>query len=138
MSQPNEYYAYFSVVGSFDPAEITQRLGTKPTESWRQGELNPHNGFERKFSRWSLYSRLERASALELHIADVLNQLDANSTAFRQLSVEFGGIMQLVAYFHSDYPGFGFEPNVVSRLAHYSLTIDFDFYYLYSDKRDNS
>src|SRR5262249_52054371 len=135
----NECYAYFSVVGSFDPTEITQRLGTKPTESWQKGELNPRNGLERKFSRWSLYSRLERAlDDLEQHVVDVLNQLDSNSAAFRQLSVEFGGTMELVGYFHSRYPGLAFEPDVVSRLAQYSLSIDFDFYYVYSDKRDDS
>jgi hypothetical protein len=138
MSQTNECYAYFSVVGTFDPADITQRLGTKPTQSWREGEVNPRTHLERKFSRWSLHSRLEKTSALELHIADVLDQLDSNSEAFQQLSIGFDGVLQLVAYFHVDFPGLTFERDVVTRLAQYSLSLDFDFYYLYSEISDNS
>lgn len=108
-----------------------------PTESWRKGEVNPRNHLDREFSRWSLYSRIEKTFALEVHITDVLNQLDSNSDAFKQLSIEFGGILQLVAYFHVAFPGLTFERDVVTRLAQYSLSLDFDFYYLYPEKSDN-
>jgi Domain of unknown function (DUF4279) len=76
-----------------------------------------------------LYSRIEKTdSDLEHHVVDVLNQLDANSDVFKQLSVELDGVMQLVAYFNYDSsPGLSFGEKVIRRLAEYSLYLDCDF-----------
>ncbi len=82
MSQPNEQYAYFAVTGSFDPEEITRRTGISPGDSWRTGDLHPRTRLERKFSRWSLHSRLPRSQPLEAHIKDVLARLDQNPGVF--------------------------------------------------------
>ncbi|TXT37970.1 MAG: hypothetical protein FD138_520 [Planctomycetota bacterium] len=128
MVDDNEYYAYFSVKGEFDPADITARVGVEPTECWRKGDTCPRRLMERKFSRWCLHSRLSRDQTLEAHVVDVLAQLDANSQAFRAASQEFGGTMQLVGYFFRDYPGLQFERGVTEGLARYSLEVDFDFY----------
>ena len=138
MSKPNEQYAYFTVTGSFDPDEITRRLGTSPTDSWRKGDLHPRTSMERKFSRWCLYSRLPREEQLENHIIDVLAQLDLNAAAFASVSEEYGGRMQLVSYFHESYPGLYFEASLVSGLARYGLIVDFDFYHLWSDAREDT
>jgi hypothetical protein len=112
-------------------------LGTTPSWSWRKGDLRPRTHHERKFSRWSLVSRLEHSHSLEEHIKDVLDQFDQNPNGFAKVSEEYGGIMQLVGYFHEIYPGFHFEPNTLIRLAKYSVAVDFDFYYLFSDARED-
>lgn len=138
MSQDNEQYAYFTITDSFDPSEITRRIGMESTTSWRKGELNPKNQMERKFSRWSLASRLGRSADLEDHIKDVLAQMDQKPAEFQSLSREFGGWMQLVGYWHTDYPGLHFDRSVVEGLARYKLSVDFDFYYLYSDGREDT
>ncbi len=138
MPDENQQYAYFTVVNGFDPAEITARVGALPTESWRRGDICPRRQMERKFSRWSLYSRLGRGQELEVHIRDVLAQLDANPKAFREVSLEFGGCMQLVGYFYRDYPGLHFDPNITDGLARYALAVDFDFYGLYSHRREDT
>src|SRR4030095_123033 len=39
MSEENEQYAYFTITDSFDPAEITQRIGVEPTKSWGKSTL---------------------------------------------------------------------------------------------------
>jgi Domain of unknown function (DUF4279) len=138
MAKTNEYYAYFSISGSFYPDEITQRLGITPTECSREHDLIPGTERQRKCSRWSLHSRLEKAeSDLELHVVDVLNQLDANSGAFKKLSTELDGVMQLVAYFdYQSRPGVSFGRDAVRRLAEYSLYLDCDFYYPNSDTKE--
>jgi hypothetical protein len=46
--------------------------------------------------------------------------------------------MQLVAYFHTGYPGLHLDSKVVESLAEYAVGVDFDFYYLYSDQREDS
>ncbi len=138
MVDDNEYYAYFSLNGSFGPADITARVGVEPTKCWRQGDTCPQTLRERNSDRWCLYSRLGRDQTLEAHIVDVLAQLDANSQAFRAVTQEFGGTMQLVGYFFREYPGLQFERTVTDGLARYSLAVDFDFYWLYSNHREDT
>jgi len=138
MSQPSEQYAYFTITDSFDPEEITRRVGVNPTDSWKKGSLHPSRGMERKFSRWSLRSRLGTDCSLEDHIKDVLSQLEQNSTEFQKLAKEFGGGMQLVGYFHKGYPGLHFEASLIEGLAKYGLSVDFDFYELWSDGREDT
>jgi hypothetical protein len=129
----NKCYAYFMVSGSFDPAQITERMGVNPTESSLEGELIKGSKMVRKCSRWILRSHLDTTATLEQHVSDVLAQLDAKKREFRQLSAELGGVMELVGYFHADYPGLTFERDVVARLSEYSLSVDCDFYYLASE-----
>ena len=138
MLDENRHYAYFGVADGFDPAEITARVGVEPTESWRRGDLCSRTRRERKFSRWKLYSRLERSRELEAHVRDVLAQLDANPRGFQAVSREFGGCMQLVGYFYQDYPGLHFDREITEGLARYSLEVDFDFYGLYSPRREDT
>jgi hypothetical protein len=138
MVEVNQQYAYFSVVGDFDPGEITARVGLQPTECWRHGDICPRRQMERKFSRWSLHSRLGRDQGLESHIQDVLAQLDVHPDDFRAVSQQHCGVMQLVGYFFREYPGLHFERAITERLGWYSLTVDFDFYGLYSHHREDT
>ncbi len=59
---------------------------------------------------------------------DVLDQMDANKSAFEELSRELGGMMELVGYFSEHEPGIHFERVIVERIAKYALSIDCDFY----------
>jgi hypothetical protein len=138
MTQPNEQYVYFTVTGDFDPTEISNIAGVKPTEYWLKGEVNPRTQMERKSSRWSLYSRLDRSCQIEDHITDVIEQLTTSKRGFIEISSRYGGVMQLVAYFHTGYPGLHLDSKVVESLAEYAVGVDFDFYYLYSDQREDS
>ena len=133
MPKANECYAYFYVAGSFNPAQITERVGVVPTKSCVEGDVIERTKMLQKCSRWQLYSRLEKTATLEQHVLDVLAQLDAKSSAFKQLSGELGGVMELVGYFYADYPGLTFERDVIGRLAEYSLSVDCDFYYLWKE-----
>jgi hypothetical protein len=138
MTEPNTYCAYFTLVGEFDPAEITAFLGLKPTRSWKKGDINEQTKLERKHSRWCLDSRLENTSSLEKHIADVLDQLRPHIPSISELRSTVDGGMQLVAYYHTDYPGFSLDDSAIFELAQLKLGIDCDFYYLYSNKREDS
>ena len=135
-AETNRQYAYFSVYGDFNPEEITMVVGVPPSEAWRKGDTHPRRGYERKQSHWSLRSRLPEAAELEQHILDVLSQMDKSAEAFRNISARFGGCMQLVGYFHDCYPGLHFEQELIEGLARFGLSMDFDFYALWSDARD--
>jgi hypothetical protein len=138
MTEPNEQYAYFTITGDFDPADISKLVGVMPTECWLKGDINPRTQYERKFSRWSLYSRLERTRELDAHIKDVIDQLTAQKRRFFDLSSKHDGLMQLVAYFKTGYSGLHLERELLESLAEFRLSVDFDFYYLYSDRREDS
>gem|GEM_PF-2317799 len=56
----------------------------------------------------------------------------------RDIRETIDGGMQLVGYFHADYPGFGLDDRTLAELGSLRLGIDCDFYYLYFDKREDS
>jgi hypothetical protein len=134
----NEAYAYFTITGTFDPAEITRAIGVAPTEGWRVGDQRGVSGRERAFSRWSLYSTLPHSEAFEDHVDDVLDQLDARHDAFVALSRERGGLLQLVAHWHEGYPGLSLTSRALKRIGEYALSMDLDMYFLYSDRREDT
>jgi Domain of unknown function (DUF4279) len=138
MTKDNEQYAYLTVTGDFDPNAITDRPAIEPTECWQKGARNERTHYERKFSRWSLYSRLAHSAALEKHVKDVLDQTCDHATAIREIGQEFSCWIQLVGYFHNDYPGFGLDNTLTAGLAKLNVGIDCDFYYLYSHEREDS
>lgn len=129
MTEQNLQYAYFTVAGEFDPAAISQQIGVRPSEAWAKGDINPRTQMERKASRWSLHSRLDRTSALEAHVSDVLAQMTECRDRFIDISSRLGGVMQLVAYFNSGYPGLHFDAATVRSLGEFALEVDFDFYW---------
>ena len=128
MPRNNDCFAYFALAGSFDPDAITLRIGVDPTRTAREGDPIPKTKVRKKCSRWELHSRLPRTAPLESHVSDVLDQLDAQEIAFKEISQQFGGIMELVGFFYNFYPGLVFEREIVERLAKYGLIVDFDFY----------
>jgi len=127
MTRPDTWYAYFHLRGSFNPAEITERVGIAPTSAVTEGDPGL-SGQPVQCSRRELRSRLNDTADLESHLADVLEQLDANRAVFIGLSREFGGTMELVGYFKEREPGVHFEREIVQRIAEYGLCIDCDFY----------
>ena len=138
MTKDNEYYAYFTVVGDFDPTEITAQLGLQPTDCWMKGSRNEKTHKERTFSRWSIYSRLSRADSLEDQLRDVVEQLELVKAAVIQTAANFKSYINLVGYFYIDFPGLVFDSSIIARLAALKLGFDCDFYYMYSDKREDS
>ncbi|MGO9340216.1 MAG: DUF4279 domain-containing protein [Terracidiphilus sp.] len=138
MTKDNEEYAYLTVVGDFDPDAITARIGLKPSESWTKGDRSERTRIERKFSRWSLFSRLPHSALLEDHLKDVLEQTSGHAEEIRRLGTEYDVGIQLVGYFHTSYPGFVVDRELISNLAHLNVGFDCDFYYLYSDTREDS
>ncbi len=128
MQKPDTWYAYFHVRGSFEPDDITRRVGVAPTKMAREGDPIGDTSKKRPCSLWALHSRLGSTASLEEHVKDVLDRLDANRAAFGELSRDLDGTMQLVGYFREVNPGVHFDPEIVRRTADYGLSIDCDFY----------
>lgn len=127
MAQPDTWYAYFHLRGSFDPDEITRAVGVEPTQTAREGDLIGRTTDRRPCSLWALHSR-NKSAELDMQVRDVLDQLDANRAAFERLSRELGGTMELVGFFREREPGVALDRGLIERIAFYGLTLDCDFY----------
>lgn len=46
--------------------------------------------------------------------------------------------MEVVGYFHAQYPGLSLEKEDIDALAEFGLSVDFDYYYMYSDRREDT
>ena len=139
MTRANEQYAYFTVTGDFEPDSVTAALGLDPTDAWKKGSRNEATHYERKFSQWSLRSRLPDTEKLEDHIRDVLDQLAPYAERVQSLVGKLQmGVIACVGHFHSSYPGFTLERDIIIAMARMGLELDCDFYYLYSDRREDS
>jgi hypothetical protein len=124
MQKPDTWYAYFHVRGSFDPDDITRRVGVSPTEIKREGDAIGPTSKTRPCNLWALHSRVNPSAPLDEHVRDVLDQLDSNKVAFEKVSRELGGTMQLVGYFRDVNPGVHFDLETVRRSADYGLCVD--------------
>jgi hypothetical protein len=129
VNEPNEFRAYFTLTGDFNPAEITLEIGLEPTEQYRKGDRFGRKQIERKFSRWSLESRLSRECLLEDHIADVVTQLLPVKERIAKLKEQWEANMALVAYFSDNPHGFFFNAKTITALAEMNLGMDLSLYY---------
>ncbi len=68
----------------------------------------------------------------------MLAQLGNNRAEFASLSKEFGGVIQLLAYLRRFCPDLQFDSEITEVLGSYSLAVDCDFDWLYSDRRVDS
>jgi hypothetical protein len=138
MRTRNEHYAYVTLHGDFDPEEITRKIGLKPTKSWKKGDRAANRDHIRVFSRWSLASKFKTTDPLEAHIRDVFSQLESRKTVVRALSKDYGGTLQLAGYFWQGFPGLHFSVDISEAIASFGLAVDFDFYGLYSHRREDT
>jgi hypothetical protein len=74
----SEPYASFCLAGTFDPDEISCRVGVAPSETAQAGDPLGSSGIKRQNSLWTLHSRLQPSAPTDLHVKDILDQLDAN------------------------------------------------------------
>jgi hypothetical protein len=131
LNEQNEYRAYFTITGNFDPSLITSLLGIKPTSYFRKGDLT-RSRREYTFSRWSLESRLARTEKTAKHIEDVLAQLSPISETILDLCSKYEGRLQLVASFFDGQASVDVDPETIKKLSRLGVGIDFDPYDLRS------
>jgi hypothetical protein len=120
----DEPYACFFLAGHFDPEQLTLRLGISPTETARVGDPIDSRGIRRKNSFWKLRSRLGPSASVDLHVMDVLDQLDKNRVAVEQIGREMEGIVEIVGLSKDYLPPISLDPEVLARIAAYGLRLD--------------
>lgn len=121
-----EPYASLCLWGTFDPDEITRRVGVAPSETARPGDTIVSYGVNTKISLWALRSRLDSSDSMEMHVTDILDQLDINEALFADLIRELGGLVEIVGLPPNYGPAVSLEPETIARVAKYGLRLDVD------------
>jgi hypothetical protein len=61
---------------------------------------------------------------VDLHVIDVLDQLDTNKVAVEQISREIEGIVEIVGLSKDYAPPISLDPEVLARIAAYGFRLD--------------
>ncbi|PTY01974.1 hypothetical protein DB347_25215 [Opitutaceae bacterium EW11] len=137
----NECYAYLRII-DFDcpPAEITGRIGVDPTATRTRGEPVKRGAHDRFVAQneWQLRSRRPPTDDPELHIRDVVAQLQGREEAVREIAREHKVVMQCVGYFHHHDPGFSLDAVAIQGLARCGASLDLDYYHLYGSGEESA
>ncbi|MGC4030658.1 MAG: DUF4279 domain-containing protein [Tepidisphaeraceae bacterium] len=125
-----EHHVYFAVIDfGDDPGVVTAMMGMPPTRAWVGGEPRGDGG-RQTHSRWALQSRLPLSSAIDLHVDDVLSQLQGRQAAVRDVLGRFPAHLAIAAYWDAFNPSFQLSSTIIQSVAEFGLLIDFDLYYL--------
>ena len=131
-------YAYFYILDfEGDPLEISRKLELAPTKTWLKGdEWLPNK--PRENNHWEIHSPIDRSEMfLDTHIEAVLNIIEPQRSqilSLRKQGCEIG--INCVGYYYSENPGFHLSAELLSRLATFSMDVDFDLYCLDANDKE--
>src|SRR5687768_8488763 len=126
---PYNTYAYFFVRGFDCPIQqISDLLQIAPSEAWLKNQEGM-GGRPRKFSNWELHSPLLRTEPFQDRHLDALLAIleDRRERVLQAISLYSCGL-QGVGIYTNEHPGFHMDAELVSRIAAFGLSVDFDLY----------
>lgn len=117
---------------SLQAKELYQRIGVSQALVFEKGapisarpgaHVYPH-------TMWKLQSVLPDSSAVAEHIEHLLEILEPNAVAIRNLSLECSKELWIVIAFEDSQLGFALEPEQLGRIAQLGIASVFDIYSL--------
>ena len=130
-------YAYFYISGfEVEPSEISRKLELSPTKTWLKGdEWLPNKS--RENNNWEIHSSIDSSEMfLDKHIESVLDIIEPKRSQIFLLQKQGCDIgINCVGYYYGENSGFHLSATLLSRLAAFSMDIDFDLYCLLENER---
>jgi hypothetical protein len=126
---PFDTYAYFYVTNfEGDASEISKQLQLIPTETRHKGDtINAYR--QRSRSDWHLHSPLPRTeNAQDSHLKALLELLESKREQVLKVCSMYDCGISCVGYYTDENPGFHLDSDLISRLASFGLSVDFDLY----------
>ncbi|WP_346859451.1 DUF4279 domain-containing protein [uncultured Draconibacterium sp.] len=128
-------YVYFALKGdSFDTDEVTNRLGIKPTDSWRKGD----KGFYKsavEFAMWRLSTdKGKEYIQIDNLVDEIVSQLYDKIEIINDLKKQFNldSVLEIVLYIDTNEdnstPALGHDLKTIEFLYKTSTTTDIDIY----------
>jgi hypothetical protein len=131
----NECRVYFALNGDdFDPEEMTQFLGMKPTSTKRKGEKVP--GRIPKFSSWVLSTANVVDESVDVYemASEIVKQLQPKKELIMDAIRKFGVfskhqvVMSISVEEDASTPAIGFDVETIQFLGEIGAFIDIDTY----------
>ncbi len=134
-------YVYFALKGdSFDTDEVTNRLGIKPTDSWRKGD----KGFYKsavEFAMWRLSTdKGKEYIQIDNLVDEIVSQLYDKIEIINDLKKQFklDSVLEIVLYIDTNEdnstPALGHDLKTIEFLYKTNTTTDIDIYRFNSAK----
>lgn len=121
----------FTLTGpSFDPAEVTRRIGLEPTKTWKTGDRVQGTQILRKHSGWVWAMPREESLDLGKQIAALLEQLGPFVSRINEVRHELGlgAEISCAIYIEGQTPAVHFDRSVMSLASQLEAEIDLDIY----------
>ena len=129
-------YAYLSLSGDFDPAEITARIGLEPSKSIAKHTKDPERGIPKTALLRYAQSHSEDEVPDVIALADeVVSALEPHASVLSEIVKEHGIQARLEVVLVVDKkadlstPAIGFSKRAVAFLAEIQAFIDVDTYF---------
>ncbi len=127
----NSCYTYFTIVGDFNPDEITEKLGLEPFAFWQKGDKRP-NGMPYTFSRWSFGKcsdyDVEVSNQMLKTITPIIDKIDLLNEIREKYEVSYYIEVVPEIYTEESTPALGVNLAVIDFCHATRTEIDIDLY----------
>lgn len=115
---------------SFDPEDITRRIGLEPTKTWKTGDRVQGTQIRRKHSGWVWSMPREESLDLGKQVAALLERLGPFLSRINEVREELGldAEISCAIYIEGQTPAVHFDRSVMSRVNQLEAEIDLDIY----------
>lgn len=132
MKMKSEIKVYFRIVGfPMSPEVLTDKLGLKPTDTWKKGDAGRIAKTTFKNNGWELSSGLNKSVDLKTHVGTLLDNITPFKKNFVKVCSEYPPDLICVVYsYGGDRPAIVFERDIIKELTELNASIDVDLYVL--------
>ncbi|WP_292971111.1 DUF4279 domain-containing protein [Novosphingobium sp.] len=133
MSAVSKTAASLRIIGEMlDPDEISVILGTKPSLSYRKGEVirNPTTGRERipKYGMWNLRTEDRFPGDLDGQIDELLGKVTDDLSIWKELNERFSLDLFTGLFLEEFNEGISLKPSTLLALGLRGIELDLDIY----------
>lgn len=116
--------------GDFDPEEVTNALGIKPTKTWRVGDPIQNTLLKRKHNGWSFATPRQESLDLGKQIRELLRELEPKFSSIAALRERVGLDVEVscAVYIYGETPSMHLDRETLSMVERLGAEIDFDLY----------
>lgn len=116
---------------ALDPNEITVQIGSRPTTSYRKGDVRktPRGGeIVRRFGMWLLEAEERKPGDVNAQIQEILSRVTPDLAVWKALSQKWDIDIFFGLFMNESNEGFPLSPSVMTSLGERNITIGFDIY----------
>jgi hypothetical protein len=127
--------AALTLTGTFNPTEISRRLGLSPSKTARCGERIGKSALRYKFDLWSISTDKRDSLALEEQVREILARVGTSANSIRMVRDELSIYVELACavYVQGQAPSMTLSPETVAQLAELGAGVDIDLYVIDDD-----